>query len=132
MAKRGGLSDDPEVRKRQQAGLERGRAIAAERRRAGLPSKKKEAELEARVIEGGARGGSTDRDEGTTSRGDTGTGPKRRTERKPAAAAAPETDPVENEGEQETESELSLPFFAPLYTGKKNSALLRELGPDSS
>src|SRR6266487_3777974 len=52
---RGGLSDDPAVRRRQEEGLARGRAIAAGRRKAGLPSKKKERELEARVIEGGNR-----------------------------------------------------------------------------
>jgi len=57
--KRGGLSDDPETRKRQEEGLARGRAISAERRRQGLPSKRKERELEQRVIEGGQRGGTT-------------------------------------------------------------------------
>lgn len=42
VAGRGGLSKDPEARKRQLAVLEAGRKIASERRAAGLPTKRRE------------------------------------------------------------------------------------------
>ena len=114
---RGGLHSDPDIRRRQEEGLAKGRQIAAERRRLGLPSKRKERELEQRVIEGGQRGGDRQQTRREEQSNDGTTPATARRERQSAAG--------------DEAAEIRVPWYAPLYTGRSNADVLAEDDPES-
>ncbi len=128
---RGGLSSDPEIRRRQQEGLERGRAIAAERRRLGLPTKRSERELEQRVIEGGNRGGV--QQPGREESGGAPPTPTQRSRRTQRRQRQPTGAPADTPATEDDGVDVALPWYAPAYTGKRNTdvATDTDAGADS-